>query len=125
MNIEEVQRQNRQEWVTALRSGDYKQTSGILRDENGYCCLGVACDLYDSTKWVKVVIDGGVEYEYMGDNAVLPDEIQLHYGLSYRTGSFRVNERLPSNSLIEENDDSTPFSTIADIIESEPEGLLV
>ncbi len=38
----------RADWVAALRSGDYKQTKGVLRshDEiNGasYCCLGVAC----------------------------------------------------------------------------------
>jgi hypothetical protein len=32
-------------WVEALRSGDYKQTSHVLHDEqeNAYCCLGVLC----------------------------------------------------------------------------------
>lgn len=30
-------------WLKALRSGKYKQTEGYLNDENGYCCLGVAC----------------------------------------------------------------------------------
>lgn len=38
-----------QEWVDALRSGDYKQTSGVLgreRDgERSYCCLGVLCQV--------------------------------------------------------------------------------
>lgn len=28
-------------WIEALRSGRFKQTIGALRDENGYCCLGV------------------------------------------------------------------------------------
>lgn len=33
------------EWVKALRSGEYKQTSSTLheRTDNTYCCLGVLC----------------------------------------------------------------------------------
>lgn len=30
-------------WIKALRSGKYKQTTKTLQDDNGYCCLGVAC----------------------------------------------------------------------------------
>ena len=33
-------------WIDALRSGKYKQTYGRLHDEKGFCCLGVACDLF-------------------------------------------------------------------------------
>lgn len=33
-------------WITALRSEKYSQTKGNLRDDEGYCCLGVLCDLY-------------------------------------------------------------------------------
>lgn len=32
--------------VRALRSGEYPQTRARLRTGNGFCCLGVACDLY-------------------------------------------------------------------------------
>lgn len=32
-------------WVNALRSGDYPQASGWLRTDEGYCCLGVLCEL--------------------------------------------------------------------------------
>lgn len=40
-------------WVEALRSGEYTQASGKLRDDatNGYCCLGVLCDLIDPDAW--------------------------------------------------------------------------
>lgn len=31
------------EWVAALRSGKYQQTSGILESNGNYCCLGVLC----------------------------------------------------------------------------------
>lgn len=34
-------------WVDALRSGKYEQTQNVLQDaDGGYCCLGVACQLY-------------------------------------------------------------------------------
>lgn len=33
-------------WLRALRSGEYKQTRGKLKDlSGGYCCLGVACEV--------------------------------------------------------------------------------
>lgn len=36
---------NRKTWVEGLRSGKYKQTKGVLKDCNGYCCLGVAAEV--------------------------------------------------------------------------------
>ena len=32
-------------WLAALRSGEYKQVIGALRNGNGFCCLGVLTDL--------------------------------------------------------------------------------
>jgi hypothetical protein len=32
-------------WITALRSGDYEQTHRRLADRDGYCCLGVLCEI--------------------------------------------------------------------------------
>jgi len=40
-----VNKNNIQEWVKALRSGDYEQIDGALRINEKYCCLGVACDI--------------------------------------------------------------------------------
>lgn len=42
----------KEKWLNALRSGEYEQTNGCLRDmgnekiPSGYCCLGVLCDVY-------------------------------------------------------------------------------
>lgn len=48
-----------QQWINALRSGEYKQGSGGLQSEEGYCCLGVACDLFiPKSKQQKTVQDG-------------------------------------------------------------------
>jgi hypothetical protein len=39
-------------WVAALRSGDYKQGTGVLRrNDDTFCCLGVLCDIINPKKW--------------------------------------------------------------------------
>lgn len=38
------------QWLAALRSGNYQQTDCYLHTADGYCCLGVACDI-GSTVW--------------------------------------------------------------------------
>ena len=40
------------EWIKALTSGEYKQTSGALRDKNGFCCLGVFMDACYGYEWI-------------------------------------------------------------------------
>ena len=37
------------DWVKALRSGEYKQTNGIMKDAEGFCCLGVLCAVQGET----------------------------------------------------------------------------
>ena len=32
-----------EKWLAALRSGKYPQSSGYLKRDTGYCCLGVGC----------------------------------------------------------------------------------
>lgn len=35
-----------EKWCVALRSGEYAQGNNALQDNNGFCCLGVACDVF-------------------------------------------------------------------------------
>lgn len=61
----------KQQWVKALRSGKYEQTKGTLRDEVGFCCLGVLCDLHAKAglgKW-------DIKNWYLSQANVLPDEV--------------------------------------------------
>jgi hypothetical protein len=37
-------------WTAALRSGEYEQTKGYLRTDEGYCCLGVLCEIAVANK---------------------------------------------------------------------------
>lgn len=44
-------------WVNALESGDYRQTTKVLRGPEGFCCLGVLTDLFiketDQLTWAQ------------------------------------------------------------------------
>lgn len=108
---------NAKAWIKALRSGEYKQGIVVLRNERDeYCCLGVACDLY--CKNVKDIYDP-ITIKYGGNSSYLPAQVAKWIGLRDTLGKFDCGQR----SLASFNDFGTTFSEIADIIESEPEGL--
>jgi hypothetical protein len=44
INFEEFQ-----QWIAALDSGEYRQTTGKLQRQEGYCCLGVGCKVLIKT----------------------------------------------------------------------------
>jgi hypothetical protein len=44
----------KQKWVAALRSGNYKQTKVCLHNKEGYCCLGVLCDVINPDAWDEI-----------------------------------------------------------------------
>ena len=61
MTLTEKDKREIKEWTKALRSGKYKQTKDTLQDKNGYCCLGVACELFTELPIkTKNVLDGGL-----------------------------------------------------------------
>lgn len=104
-------------WVAALRSSDYAQTTGILRDEgNGYCCLGVLCEVSGLGDWdgsQYVVYDDGDTLVCDGE---LSEPVEEIIGLGSKTQS----------TLIKMNDGQThpepirqhTFAEIADYIEA-------
>ena len=81
----------KQKWIEALRSGQYQQiTEGLHRVVNnceGYCCLGVLCDISQLGSWSAV--GNGEWYYYEGDDrsndyppvtvvdAILAEELQV------------------------------------------------
>jgi len=106
-----VLNENAQRWVAALRSGEYTQTTGRLRNGDAFCCLGVACDLFDSSQWTR-------DYDYEFDRYGVPDSVRDSLGLRDNAGA---NDNCAS--LAYHNDTGSSFADIADIIESEPPGL--
>jgi len=100
-------------WVKALRSGKYPQTTNRLRDNKGFCCLGVLCDIIDSTKWVP--FNDNSVYGYDGYTTDLPPSITESVGIGDTGQLFKANTSL---SII--NDSGLhDFNVIADIIEAE------
>jgi hypothetical protein len=65
-------------WVEALRSGDYKQGTQLLKnqgeDECTYCCLGVLCVIAGkdtdagSYRWLNKVTKGYYPFVLMNDD---------------------------------------------------------
>ncbi len=55
-----------EKWVEALRSGRYKQTKKRLHKDDGYCCLGVLCELSGLSQWAEGERDGygAMTYHY-------------------------------------------------------------
>ena len=112
---------NAQKWVDALRSGEYSQARGRLKDRCGnYCCLGVACELY------RQEVGGAWNCEHdfrpskrgMPVQGSLPSRVRNWLNLNENDGATAVG-----NSLAVLNDNGASFAEIADVIESEPEGL--
>lgn len=115
----------RDKWVAALRSGEYPQTRGALRRvapyENrlaGYCCLGVLCDVIHPGGWGSeadpysnalgfrhTLADGMTSYGF------LPHSLRVELGISIDTES----------TLTHLNDDGKTFAEIADFIENNVE----
>jgi hypothetical protein len=54
-----------EQWIKALRSGDYKQTRGTLKGElpdggTGYCCLGVLAEIMGYEVEKQGIIEGSL-----------------------------------------------------------------
>ena len=114
---------NIQKWIAALRSDKYGQTSGFLKDEQGYCCLGVACEISKLGNWevanpfsnFNYCIEGEDQQEYN----YLPTSVTEWLGLKNSVGWFGSGNDMDGyKNLIELNDEEKlNFNKIADFIE--------
>lgn len=116
-------KQARDKWVKALKSGKYKQTTGQLGIENdeeqGYCCLGVACEVYDKhhVKKLYKTIDEDGDVLYDSCSSTLPDKVQHWLGLSHASG--RLKESKDNEEYLTGLNDTAgyTFKAIAKVIE--------
>ena len=120
-------------WVEALRSGKYKQATGRLRRVDGYCCLGVLCNLYKEShqdcNWSDDLYEGShqdcnwseesdcfcfVIHEENTDPAMdfLPEKVVEWAGLDSSDPQYDGDE-----TLVGLNDRGATFDEIADVIE--------
>ena len=105
------------EWIKALRSGDYQQTTGFLHTTEGLDALGVLCDVVDPNGWaidkpygVKGRDVTYYEFLYKGKTSTytLPDPLIVDLGVEDNFGYY----------MVELNDKKClDFNQIADILE--------
>jgi hypothetical protein len=127
----------KQQWVTELRSGNYQQTNGYLRrngEHEGYCCLGVLCELAVQANVIPVaeldtvlVRDGNV-YNYgrtdddPGSVAYLPRQVRVWAELGQDDPLIQLPEAIrdggDKESLAGLNDSGFTFDQIADMVEN-------
>lgn len=112
----------KQEWVDALRSGEYKQTKGNLRTDSGFCCLGVLCDLYAKHKpacWKPSDCTGFNHYWFYPDADDMNACSQTLPNAVYKWAELPENNPIAirNRSLAELNDGGYSFTEIANIIE--------
>lgn len=113
--LEITPEQARKEWVKDLRSGEYQQITGQLREgDNGRCCLGVACDTYKRLtgkgEWDENTF---VASEDSFCSFELPEIVMEFFG--FDTTDPKLDDRGTATTL---NDDTgLTFIEIADLIE--------
>lgn len=107
-------------WVAALRSGEYKQATKIMRNGDSFCCLGVLCDLHSKEtgteweleeNWIER-FDVYPKLQYMGQWNFLPEEVIQWAGLDKRNPFIRIK-----TTATIFNDAGVIFEKIADMIE--------
>ena len=105
--------QIKQKWLNALRSGEYQQTQRYLRKEDGFCCLGVLCDLYikeNNVEWQHNEVDG---YFYENHSFIPPSSVVEWSGSAEK----RTKLYGKIGTLARLNDKGSTFNEIADVIE--------
>src|SRR5262245_22394423 len=102
-------------WIADLRNPENKQTTGVLFDGTGYCCLGRLCVVMGRTFHKNPKL---LTWNVAGTRAthVLPEAVKIEAGMRSETGKLH-SDGDTFLELVELNDDGSTFPEIADIIE--------
>lgn len=122
------------EWVAALKSGDYKQATGRLSvgvgSDTRHCCLGVLCEIAVKHKVIQppvIAASGIVGYGQESANAILPWEVAEWAKITaaadlpqLQTLPHKLDDEgydNPIDCLSQANDSGYTFDEIAEVIE--------
>ena len=127
---------NINQWIDALESDIYQQTTKRLRCGDSMCCLGVLCHVSGVSDWTNE--------EYMGKIGSLPDDVVKWVDLSSPDGKFyfpsawilslpeHIKNKLEATVkydyssytyLVTLNDNGWTFKEIAELLRYNPPGL--
>lgn len=107
-------------WIEALESGEYKQGKGQLRDGDQYCCLGVACDVYDKATdqsgesgWInKPMGPHDNSYVYRYGKHTLTTQLSYPHGADLAE-IFGINDSVEESVMTMNDVDNKNFIEIA------------
>lgn len=107
-------RARRELWVAALRSGEFKQGKAALRTAEGYCCLGVGCEIYRRYHSSRVTWVGfsPQKWRFDAESSWLPLTVRDWFGLATSAGQIKYYDDLSAM-----NDRGASFTEIANVIE--------
>lgn len=118
---------NQLKWIEALESGKYEQGSMYLNKDNKFCCLGIACELFDAEKG-ELRPDGAQLYGSHGKAGLPPNNVVIALALNDDEGNpagnsyislVKLNDGNPGN----DRDEPLPqhsFKEIAAIVRANP-----
>jgi len=99
-----------EKWCKALRSGNYKQTTGELQSTEGFCCLGVACKVFIPVDKLRLSSDGFLKGGLPSYQQASPKWLRNVSHLFYE----RMGRHLSSLN----DDEKLTFDEIADCLEA-------
>lgn len=97
-------------WIKALRSGLYPKTSGALKNDVGFCALGVLCEISKIAEWEPE--PNTKKFQYLGQIHYLPKQVAEWAGMTFSEAS-KVNAYLITYNDKQRKD----FNDLADLLE--------
>lgn len=119
-------------WTDALESGEYPQARTFLctledGQPVGYCCFGVACELYQQHVGGLTVEDNDYartyNHSYDSGLCIPPKVVRDWLDINCVLGFYRDADHSGFCSLASDNDGGKSFAEIAATIKARPEGL--
>lgn len=113
----------KEKWVAALRSGKYAQSKQRLKTKYGYCCLGVLCDLAVKEGICKEnpgedIADEEISFDER--TSILPQSVLNWANIDSINPHVKLESRIYPITLAECNDSlDLDFNEIANIIEKQ------
>jgi hypothetical protein len=107
-------------WVEALKSGEYSQGTGGLRDGDLFCCLGVLCDIHakeTSSEWAAPTFKSFSSYS--GYTVTLPTKVAKWAGLENNDPIVKSPSGTDEEHLSVLNDGGATFEQIAGLIDEQ------
>lgn len=95
------------EWTTALCSGKYERAKAALRDKNGYCPMGILCDLSQLDTWKEV----DNNFYYLGKSKYLPEKVCEWAGITNNEKRNLIDFIIAYHDVLK-----YPFHKIAELI---------